>query len=676
MRTNLAVITLSLFMALHVNAAEDPDGDEAPLRNWPVSFDRVVRAPAAERFRPIFSAVPSMPSHFITIVPCRLVDTRLANGPYGGPSFVADSSRAFIIPANPCNVPLAAAYSLNITATRYQARGFVTAYPTGSTVPGTSTLNFGTPPNPPALPPSVANAAIVPADVNGSISIYAFSATDIVIDINGYFAEGVVTKVTATSPLTASGVGEVTLGITPNGIGSTLLGPNAVTTGAIAPGTITAAKIADGEVVKSVNGLKDAVTITGINGASVTTTGNTVQVSAAQGLPSGAVILGLAGDTTLVNAGFTEAGSTDQQMWSPTSSVNAPSMRIGHTAVWTGTKMIIWGGRVNPNGPQFQDGALYDPATNSWTPTRNDATTPTGRELHTAVWTGTKMIVWGGQGPNGNTYQNSGGLYDPSNDTWAATASVLATTLTPRINHTAVWTGTYMVVWGGYNLVANTSLANGGRYDPVQNLWFPVSTTNEPLPRDLAVAVWTGSTMIIWGGRPVPASSNSFANTGGRYDPNADSWDPTAMQTVGAPSARRSHTGVVSANNMIVWGGRSAAGAENTGATYLAGTNTWVATPTFGAPTPRFLHSAIITSSSDMIVWGGFDGAAPLGTGAILRASDNTWVPLVMPGAPSPRLGHTAVWTGNRMIIWGGDNSTNRLDTGGEWGFLSVYRKN
>ncbi|MGZ7032256.1 MAG: hypothetical protein ACXVIJ_09815 [Thermoanaerobaculia bacterium] len=57
--------------------------------------------------------------------------------------------------------------------------------------------------------------------------------------------------------------------------------------------------------------------------------------------------------------------------------------------------MIIWGGRTNPLGPQFQDGFLYDPATNSWTLTRNDPTTPTGRELHTAVWTGTKMIVWG-----------------------------------------------------------------------------------------------------------------------------------------------------------------------------------------------------------------------------------------------------------------------------------------
>src|SRR5258706_1445548 len=69
---------------------------------------------------------------------------------------------------------------------------------------------------------------------------------------------------------------------------------------------------------------------------------------------------------------------------------------------------------------------------------------PAARNSHTAVWTGTKMIVWGG----GETaFVNTGGLYDPGGDSWAATTTTGAPTA--RGFHTAVWTGSQMIVWGG-----------------------------------------------------------------------------------------------------------------------------------------------------------------------------------------------------------------------------------
>jgi hypothetical protein len=71
---------------------------------------------------------------------------------------------------------------------------------------------------------------------------------------------------------------------------------------------------------------------------------------------------------------------------------------------------------------------------------------PQGRNDHTAVWTGTEVIVWGGYG---NAFLNSGGRYDPLTDTWTATRDIGAPE--PRYSHTAVWTGTEMIVWGGYN---------------------------------------------------------------------------------------------------------------------------------------------------------------------------------------------------------------------------------
>jgi len=57
------------------------------------------------------------------------------------------------------------------------------------------------------------------------------------------------------------------------------------------------------------------------------------------------------------------------------------------------------------------------------------------------------MIVWGGYGNNG--YLNNGGRYNPSTDSWTAISTSNAPS--PRSNHTAVWAGSEMIVWGGFD---------------------------------------------------------------------------------------------------------------------------------------------------------------------------------------------------------------------------------
>jgi hypothetical protein len=78
---------------------------------------------------------------------------------------------------------VAQAYSFNVTVVPAGPSGFITAYPTGQSVPLAATLVwFGG-----AL---TSNAAIVPAGTGGSVDVYASAATDLVIDINGYYAPG------------------------------------------------------------------------------------------------------------------------------------------------------------------------------------------------------------------------------------------------------------------------------------------------------------------------------------------------------------------------------------------------------------------------------------------------------------------------------------------------------
>ncbi len=82
--------------------------------------------------------------------------------------------------------------------------------------------------------------------------------------------------------------------------------------------------------------------------------------------------------------------------------------------------------------------------------------------------------------------------------------------------------------------------------------------------------------MIVWGGGSV-----SLTNTGGLYDPVADSWTDTSVS--GVPSARSSHSALWTGANMIIWGGSNGS-STNTGGIYSPTSNTWSATSTTSAP--------------------------------------------------------------------------------------------
>ena len=130
------------------------------------------------------------PLQFGTVPPCRIMDTRTpaaggtfpANSTFGSPNIAAGTVRTIPILSGACPVPSGtAAYSLNFTVVpRTKTLGSLTVWPTGSAQPNVSTL---TSPDGSVL----AAAAIVPAGT-GSINAYATDDTDLVVDINGFFA--------------------------------------------------------------------------------------------------------------------------------------------------------------------------------------------------------------------------------------------------------------------------------------------------------------------------------------------------------------------------------------------------------------------------------------------------------------------------------------------------------
>ena len=220
--------------------------------------------------------------------------------------------------------------------------------------------------------------------------------------------------------------------------------------------------------------------------------------------------------------------------------------------------MVVWGGWGEV---EFNTGGRYDPSTDSWTAT-STISAPAARLDHSAVWTGNEMIVWGGW--NGVSYFNSGGKYNPSMDSWAGTTTSNAPS--GRKFHTAKWSGNEMIVWGGDD-GPNSGLNSGGRYNPATNSWVATSTTNAPRARFSHTAVWTGSEIVVWGG----TDGLEQFNTGGRYSPGTDNWIATPIN---APERRAGHTTIWSGSEMMVWGGFNDFGPFflNTGGRYCAQT--------------------------------------------------------------------------------------------------------
>jgi uncharacterized repeat protein (TIGR03803 family) len=125
-----------------------------------------------------------MAIQFVPATPCRVVDTRNPNGPFGGPAIQGNSSRSFPLAEgdNPCGIPAnAIAYSLNVTVVPMGRLGYLTIWPTGEGQPVVSTLNS-------LDGRTKANAAIVPAGTpSGAVSVFVSNTTNVILDIDGYF---------------------------------------------------------------------------------------------------------------------------------------------------------------------------------------------------------------------------------------------------------------------------------------------------------------------------------------------------------------------------------------------------------------------------------------------------------------------------------------------------------
>lgn len=162
--------------------------------------------------------------------------------------------------------------------------------------------------------------------------------------------------------------------------------------------------------------------------------------------------------------------------------------RADHAQVMAGDALFVWGGDGareeghmggSIEGNLVGDGALYHPQSGRWSVV---AKAPLGpRKMAAAVWTGTEVIVAGGQTAGGQTADaplSDAASYDPETDTWAS--------LPPAPNCPTVAARADQLVF-----TAGGCIAKGPRYslfDPLTRTWEPVSSPPSDLGFDEAPA--------------------------------------------------------------------------------------------------------------------------------------------------------------------------------------------
>ena len=282
-----------------------------------------------------------------------------------------------------------------------------------------------------------------------------------------------------------------------------------------------------------------------------------------------------------------------------------------------------------------------------------------GRHSHSAVWTGTEMIVWGGAARAGNAplYLADGAAYDPATDKWR---KLPESPLGPRADHFAAWTGAEMLIWGGNPGLAtafgNNEFADGAAYDPARNNWRPIARF--PLAARFATrVVWSGKVMVVWGGaRAEDGEDAPPLADGAAYDPGADRW--TALPEGPLAGRLSPLAAAVDGDVLISWGFNRDPGQALDGARFDPEAKTWAPI----APVPA-------TDSAwcfDLAGCVGVDAGSRVifaGEGLVYDIPSDRWAPVATSPLADPfRDGKAHAWTGNRVVLWGGGRYTSEAD--------------
>jgi putative cell wall-binding protein/N-acetylneuraminic acid mutarotase len=281
------------------------------------------------------------------------------------------------------------------------------------------------------------------------------------------------------------------------------------------------------------------------------------------------------------------------------------------------------------------------------------AEAPIERLNHTAVWDGSELLVWGGGGAD--VVANDGAAYDAATDSWRA---IPEAPIEPRWAHEAVWADGQMMVYGGSAGADHLAecFADGAAYNPTLDTWGEIPTGPASGACGVGI-VWDGDELIVWGGIEADTDVGPMSepvNEGARWHPSTGEWTPIAPNPIGA---RSGHGAVWTGDRMIVFGGSDAQNdPRNEAAAYDPVTDEWTSLPE-PPIAPRF-NAVVEWTGEEVLVIGGTIDGEPQSDGAAYDPATDTWRTVPdMPGQHAQPVGDYDADRGWLFVV-GGDRDT------------------
>jgi len=206
---------------------------------------------------------------------------------------------------------------------------------------------------------------------------------------------------------------------------------------------------------------------------------------------------------------------------------NSPlSTRYQPVVIWAGSQLVVWGGEVDSHSSAMRDdGAAYDPAARRWT--MLPSAPISGRLDAAAVWTGTELVVWGGYddvGINRFHVAATGAAYNPQTRTWR---ELPKSPLQGAHGAGIAWTGSNVVIVDGQPAITTNTVRSERQvaaWDPASNHWrsLPREPAGTPSAFNVTVAHWANDRLLVFHGYGV--TSDPAATTVDSYDPATNRW--------------------------------------------------------------------------------------------------------------------------------------------------------
>jgi hypothetical protein len=370
--------------------------------------------------------------------------------------------------------------------------------------------------------------------------------------------------------------------------------------------------------------------------------------------------------TTVCNVGRTCGASKCMGGWVPMA--QPPSGFVGRQkAAYTtfNDKLFVFGGQ-DAAGNALGDAAIYDPATNTWTLVTAIANAPSPRRLATAVWTGTQILVVGGRSGTTGSGLLNGASYDPIAGQW----SPVANELVGRVGPVGGASSSQAAFWQGWGATGTNQVSGAERYTVSSDSWqaAPGGTSAPAALQDPAWA-FTGSYLYVFGG----LAGTNPTNQAWSYTLSTNSWSP--LTGTGTPPARSGSFGAWDTHSFFVWGGRDSTAARNDGWYYYGGT--WTTMGGTGAPTARSAPHrqtgwAFVIEAGNIAFVGGLDtNGNPLTDGSRYyntpTSGGATWNAITAWLSAEQHLWGVAAYARGEILIWGGANGSQVTTTGDRW---------